>query len=704
MLGKSFACLPLILGIGTIVAFGDDASTSQTPVRQAPRILNAKDRNIGRYIPDFEFRDVAGKKHRLNDFTSGKGVVIAVTSTSCPLSKKYLPTLVRLARKYSQAGVGFILVDPIVTDKPETIQQAAKELGKFGYYVHDQQGSISSLLELTSTTDVLLLDPARTVRYHGAVDDQFGFGYAIEAPRKNYLGWALDEFLKGQPVVITATEAPGCQLDSKASATVKTNVTYHNRISRLIQSNCAECHREGGVAPFSLSSRSDLVAHAKMIETVVTQGTMPPWFAASPENQKPSPWLNDCSLSETDQRDLLAWLKSDHPEGDPKDAPLPVVYSSGWTIGKPDLVLKFPEPVPIQATGVMRYKNIVVETGLDKDKWVQAIEVRPGAPDVVHHILVFARPPRDSSKEKHSPGDEINYWGIYVPGNSKRIYPEGFARKLPKGSQIRFQMHYTPNGTATEDSTQIGLVFSDKEPTNEVKTGSLLNAWFEIPPGADNHEDSAKFKLSSDVTVLGYLPHMHLRGKACRYEAIAPDGTRETLLDIPRYDFNWQLLYRYSEPRVFTKGTILKFYASFDNSEKNPANPDPKASVRWGEQTYDEMLIGYVEYCVPVAKPGTQAANGNAVQFGFVDDRDDILFSALDVNDDDKLSLEELNALSKNPRFKQANPLMIGAFFLTLDKDHDGFLTVDEFRNIRELFQRNRKNNNPKNGTNKEKS
>jgi len=251
-------------------------------------------------------------------------------------------------------------------------------------------------------------------------------------------------------------------------------------------------------------------------------------------------------------------------------------------------------------------------------------------------------------------------------------------------------LHYTPNGTATEDVTQIGFVFADREPEYEVKTASLVNAWFEIPPGADNHTDSVKVRLPADVTVLGFLPHMHLRGKACRYEAISADGKRETVLDIPRYDFNWQLLYRFAEPRTFKQGTTLKFHATFDNSAENPANPDAKATVRWGEQTFDEMIVGYVEYYVPVGHGGAQLADAAIGQAGLAGDREQMLFASLDANDDDRLSLEEIKKLTENPRMKQVNPVTIGLVFSTLDKDQDGFLTLDEFRKLRDVFRRNR--------------
>jgi peroxiredoxin len=689
MVGKRLLVCAVIFGIAKGACGEERTSIEQSPIRQAPRILNAKDRHVGRFLPDVEFQDLAGKKYRLSDFGKSKAIVIATTSTSCPLSKRYFPTIVSLANKYHPEAFEFILINPIATDKPDANREAARELGLNGIYVHDIQGTLSSAWGLTSTTDVLLLDPSRTVRYQGAIDDQYGFGYSLDAPRKSYLISAIDDFLKELPIVIVATEAPGCHLTHEAVSDSKTSVTYHNRISRIIQANCGECHRNGGVAPFSLETYADLVAHAKMIETVVNRGTMPPWFAVPVEGQKTSPWINDCSLDSSDKQLLLEWLKNGKAQGDSKDAPLPVKYPSGWTIGKPDLLVQFPTPIPIKATGTMRYKHVSVETELSEDKWVQRIEVRPGAPEVVHHILMFVRPPRDESRDQRgAPGDEINYWGIYVPGNSKQLYPNGFARKLPKGSQIHFQIHYTPNGKETQDLTQAGFVFADKPPVNEVKTASLINAWFEIPPGASNYEDSAKFKLLSDVTVLGFLPHMHLRGKACRYEAITPDGQRETLLDIPHYDFNWQILYRYGEPRTFSKGTTLKFNAVFDNSDKNPANPDPTATVRWGEQTYDEMIVGYIEYYVPVARPEGQLSENEQSNFGLEGDREEMLFMALDANDDGKLSIDELKKLSEFPRFKQANPLMIGVFFVGLDKDHDGFLSLDEFRNIRELFKK----------------
>jgi hypothetical protein len=225
---------------------------------------------------------------------------------------------------------------------------------------------------------------------------------------------------------------------------------------------------------------------------------------------------------------------------------------------------------------------------------------------VVHHVLVFVAPPGGNEDEGRDSASEERqgFFAIYVPGQSVLSYPEGFAKRLPKGSRLRFQIHYTPNGTATEDKTRVGLVFASKTPEFEVKVAGIVNPRLSIPPGAENHAVEASLQVPGHATALGFLPHMHLRGKAFRYEITPPGGKTETALDIPRYDFNWQLYYRLAEPRLLAPGTVVKATGWYDNSPGNPANPDPKKTVRWGPQTTDEMMLGYIEYFIPV--PGSQ--------------------------------------------------------------------------------------------------
>ncbi|HKB04360.1 MAG TPA: redoxin family protein, partial [Gemmataceae bacterium] len=571
------------------------------PVRQGPKILKPGDHGVGRQAPDVAFTDVTGKAGKLGDFKDKKAVVVAFTSTSCPLSKKFAPALGRLEKAYLDKGVAFVFVNPVATDEPADIRQAIKSQGLTGPYVHDKDGSLAAALGAGVTTDAFVLDPARTVVYRGAVNDQYGQGYAHDDPRRNFLTDALDAVLAGKTPVIAATEAPGCALDvRKGPAT--TPVTYHRDVSRLVQAHCVECHRKDGVAPFSLETYKDVLAHAGQVKRVVERGTMPPWFAAPPA-KGPTPWVNDRSLAKAEKTDLLAWLAEGKAEGDPADAPRPRAFPSGWQIGTPDAVVRPKKPVQVKAEGTMPYQNVNVETDFGEDKWVQAVEVRPSARQVVHHVLVFVIPPRGAKSDDLSgrlvPNDGLTYYAIYVPGNSATVFPPGFGKPFPKGSRVHFQIHYTPNGTATEDATELGLVFAKEKPKHVVRVLPLVNPGFAIPPGAENHEVTAVVPLPFNAKVLGFLPHMHVRGKAFRYEVTEPGGKPELLLDVPRYDFNWQLLYNYAEPRPVPRGSLLRATGWFDNSSKNPANPDPTKTVRWGLQTYEEMMLGYVEYYIP---------------------------------------------------------------------------------------------------------
>lgn len=580
-------------------------SAAESP-RQAPRELPPAESNIGTLIPEVQLAHLDGKPCKLSDFATGKATVIACVSSTCPIGKRYLPTLAALEKEYSAKGVTFLLVGPTKTDSD--LRAALDAVGLKAVCVRDPQNTLLKTLGATATTDVFVLDSRHTLQYRGAVDDQYGLGYSLEAPRTRLLASALDSVLAGRPPAIPATEAPGCALDlAEAKPAALATVTFHNRISRLLQQHCQECHRAGGVAPFPLISYEDVTEHAGMVRKMVDQRLMPPWFAAPAEKGKHTPWANDRSLSDHDRSDLLAWLAGGKPLGDEKDAPLPRVWpAEEWAIGTPDAVFQIPQPIAVKATGTMPYQTARVPTGFAETRYVSAIEVMPTARDVVHHVLVYADASRGSALRRllrrgqiQEEEEEGGFLAIYVPGNNTLIYPEGFGKAIPAGATLRFQIHYTPNGKATQDQVRVGMKFCKQPPQNVVLNAGISNKRFSIPPGAGNHEVTARLPVPAEVRVLAFLPHMHLRGKAWRYEAITPDGTLQTMLDIPRYDFNWQLLYRYAEPLALPAGTTIQARAWFDNSSANPANPDPNRAVGWGPQTYDEMMLGYIEYYIP---------------------------------------------------------------------------------------------------------
>ena len=496
--------------------------------------------------------------------------VVAFTSETCPLSKIYRPRLDRLAERYAAKGVAFDRVDADRSD-----------------------GALATALGARRTTDVFVLDAAGVLRYRGALDDQYGIGYARAEPSRSYAVDAIEALLAGRPVPVPATEAPGCVIEGAARPAAG-GPTYHRDVAPILLRRCAECHRPGEIAPFPLLDYADAKAKAKTIRRAVEEKRMPPWFAEPAHGA----WANDRALPETERRTILRWADAGGPEGDPKDAPTRPAFGSGWAIGEPDDVWAMPAEVRVPAEGVVPYKYYTVRTRLKEDRWVRAIEVRPGARSVVHHVLVFVQYPRH--REDEAPafdgGVRNGYFGIMVPGERPLEYPEGMGKLIPAGAKLIFQMHYTAAGKEAWDRTAIGVKYWDAPPAREVVTRGIANTGLRIPPGAADHREEALFTFPHDARIVGFMPHTHVRGKAFRYEALYPDGRTETLLDIPRYDFNWQFFYRCREPLRVPRGTRIRAVARYDNSAGNPANPDPSKTVGFGEQTWDEMLIGYMDY------------------------------------------------------------------------------------------------------------
>jgi thiol-disulfide isomerase/thioredoxin len=605
--------------------------------KEAPKLRLPGPAGVGRFVPDVAFTDLAGKSGKLSDFKTSKFTVVAFTNATCPICKKYAPSLQRLEKEWAAKGVSFLFVNPTRTDKPA-------DHGFAGRYVHDTDGTLGAALGVTSTAEVFVLDAARTVQYRGAIDDRYGLGYALDAPRHNYLVVALTDLLAGKQPVVQATTAPGCELSPDAAKAPAVALTYHSRVERIMLANCVECHRTGGVAPFALDTYDAVVANKGMIRKTVDKGTMPPWFAAPPRKGEHSAFANDRTLTEGDKKDLFAWLAGDMKKGDPADAPLPRSYESGWGLGKPDAVFQLPKPIAVKAEGVMPYQTVTVPTEYDEDKWVQGLEVQPTAREVVHHVLVFALP-----KGQRIGGELTGFFAAYVPGSTALVYPEGYAKKLAKGANLVFQIHYTPNGKATTDQTKIGLVFAKEKPRYEVRVSAAANPALSIPPGAENHKIVGTIPyIPFDAKILAFFPHAHVRGKAAQYELKTPDGKTTTLLEVPHYDFNWQLQYRFAEPVPAPRGSSLTYTAWYDNSDKNPANPDPKKTVRWGQQTFDEMHLGYVEFVIDSRAESVMGPNG---EFRFPKDGIPIppqfrqAFRRYDTNNDGVLDEKEFNAL-----------------------------------------------------------
>jgi mono/diheme cytochrome c family protein len=403
----------------------------------------------------------------------------------------------------------------------------------------------------------------------------------------------------------------GLEVERARPGAQDTTPTFYRDILPILQQHCQTCHRPEEIAPFALMTYDQARAKADKIARATREKQMPPWFA-DPHFGK---FANDPSLSPQEIDAIGAWAEAGAPAGDPHDAPPPRQWAEGWNIPKPDLVVRMPKPVAIPAHGDIDYTYEIVPWAFAEGKWVQMSEIRPSSRENVHHAVVYVRPP-DSRWLRHAPvgvpftaadltdaqSRRDAHWTdsdillVYAPGSSPDNWPDGMAKFVPAGSDLVFQMHYVSRGRPATDQTSIGMVFAKQPPKQGVLTLQLTNDRFVIPPGVDDYRVEVHGTLPNDATLLSFFPHMHLRGKAFEYN-IVEKGSMKTLLRV-NYNFYWQLSYRLAQPLRLKAGTMLQAVAWYDNSRMNPHNPNPDVAVRWGDQTYDEMMVGFFDVAV----------------------------------------------------------------------------------------------------------
>ncbi|MEW6320332.1 MAG: cytochrome c [Acidobacteriota bacterium] len=451
-------------------------------------------------------------------------------------------------------------------------------------------------------------------------------------------------------VVFVAATALASHAGAQPSATAP---TFSKDVAPIFFDNCTTCHRPGEATPMSLLTYKEARPWARSIAARVRDGVMPPWHADPAIGR----FANERRLTSAEKETILRWVEAGAPEGDAKDLPPAPTYPSGWTIGTPDAVVEMQEDYPIPASGEVPYVYFEVPANFDEDRWVQAWEMRPGNPSVVHHVIVYVKPPAppggapapnpgaalaaalrgparqplvtfhggtripagqtggpplpEEQRKALPPNDRPRIRGTqgsmggYVPGNSYRVYPAGSAMRLPKGASLVFQMHYTPNGTATTDRTKMAFIFAKEPPARPLNTLSLINGELHIPAGAKDHRVDASMTFNRDVVLFSLTPHTHVRGVRWHYEVEYPDGRREPFLSVPNYDFNWQHEYQFVEPMRLPGGTTIHASAWYDNSPSNKSNPDPTKDVFWGDQTWEEMMFTSFTFHVPPAPSST---------------------------------------------------------------------------------------------------
>jgi tetratricopeptide (TPR) repeat protein/peroxiredoxin/mono/diheme cytochrome c family protein len=625
-------------------------------------------KGIGRTIADWRLVDDLGKDHALKEWEKTPYLVVAFLGTECPLARLYGMRLSELASEYADRGVEVVGVFSNQQDSLEKILEFTKQY-KISFATFKDPGNVvADLFEATRTPEVFVLDGERKVRYAGRIDNEHGIrggsnyrrGFGVE----RYLEAALEALLAGQAVTADATEPVGCLIGRQRAPQAGSEVTWSRQISRIFQRRCQQCHREGEIAPFELLTYEQVVGWAPTIEEVVLEKRMPPWGA----NPKYGHFRNDMSLNEEELAQVVAWARAGAPEGDPAELPAPVTYPETIAIPNPDrMIYMTEEPIVIPARGAIEYQYFTVDPGFSEDVWLAGAEARPGSKGVVHHMAVYGSPPGDFF-EKRGVGEVLEICG-YVPGMNyssgaidveKQIAGEALedeeepvgTMRIPAGWQLVFEMHYTANGIEQMDRSAIALEYG-RPPTEkreeataaapaeqeeagvrptatlgemaavatsgprELITYIAQTGDIAIPPFAANHPVDVWQLFTEDVLLERMHCHMHWRGKSFRFTAHYPDCRQEILLDIPRYDFDWQFVYGLAEPKLLPRGTRVHCEAIFDNSEENFRNPNPAATVTYGQQTWQEMMAGFFKVLRRIKDPGEAEAASRDLLAGY---------------------------------------------------------------------------------------
>ena len=533
----------------------------------------------GDRVGDFRLMDHAGGSQHLYYFSDKHAVVLMVQDNRCEAVKEAAPRMQALVDKYGEQ-TQFFMINSSLYDERADIRATARELGVSAPVLLDDAQLVGRTLDLHTAGEAVVINPEGwTIAYRGDT------GAELDA--------ALQALGSDAPVPTASTVVKGCAVDYPSHD--GSLVSYAETIAPILEANCVNCHRPGGIGPWAMSDYNMVRGFSLMMREVIMTQRMPPWHA----DPEVGHWANDRALSVDELQTLVSWIDAGAPRGEGED-PLAQHVSAqpAWGhLGEPDLVVDIP-PTDVPATGVVDYQYKYVTNPLNRDVWVRASQIRPGDRSVLHHVIT-----RFGELETEGPRKgRISRRGIsgglagYVPGMEPRELPDGTGTFLPAGATIEFQMHYTTSGKASTDHSQIGIYFHDEAPEHRIHAMILANPRLKIPPHAKAHAEKAVRVFDKESIIYSILPHSHYRGKAARFDAIYPDGTTETLLNVPNYDFNWQTTYVLEEPKQVPAGTKIVYTNWWDNSAQNPANPDPSRTVPWGQQSWDEMIFGAISY------------------------------------------------------------------------------------------------------------
>ncbi len=623
-------------------------------------------------IENFVLLDQHGDAHNLHYHRDKSAVVIMIQGNGCPIVRNALTDYKALRDSFADQGVHFMMLNANLQDQRSTILAEAEKFGIDMPILHDETQLIGESLNLVRTAEVLVIDPENwQIVYRGPINDRQVYERQKAEASNHYAADAIANVLANQPVTVASRDTMGCLINFAQRNADHEQISYTDTIAPILQEKCVVCHTEGGLGPWAMSSYEMVRGFAPMMREVIRTKRMPPWHA----DPHIGVWKNDKSLSIEQTQTLVHWIEAGAPRGEGEDPLKDLAFAQvEWPLGEPDLILDIPE-YTIPASGVVDYKFPRLANPLDQGVWVKAATVIPGNREVVHHILAGSID-ATTAQAKRDSGVFDNYLIGYAPGNESNLFPQDTGVYIAPGGEYTFQLHYTPIGREVVDNSRIGLYFHDKQPGNFYRQSVVIDPTIQIPPNQHRHAEMAYYEFDKPALLHDLVPHSHYRGVASKFELIGPDGSRETVLSVPNYDFNWQRTYTFVEPMRIEPGSRLVHTTWYDNSAANPGNPDPNRTVPWGLQSWDEMLYGAFSYTLvdeTSEAPILDKPLADTTQMvGFLDkDMDGKLswqelpgsikkrlvqgFKMVDTNADGGLDIQELYSLSKRGQQAQSN-------------------------------------------------
>ncbi|WP_374470789.1 redoxin family protein [Phenylobacterium sp.] len=625
------------------------------------------------HVDNFMLVDQNLEGHELYRMADAKAIVIVSTMNGCPIARAMTPELKKLRDAYQAKGVEFLMLNSALQDSRESIAEEAKEFGLDIPVLMDTNQLVGEALGVTRTAEVYVIDPKTwQVVYRGPLDDRIDYGGAQKANVQPFAANALDALLAGKPVQQAAMNTRGCLIDfpERAKKAQHAKISYAKDVAPILEKNCVACHQPGSIGPFSMTSYEMVKGFSPMIREVLRTDRMPPYNADPHVNR----FSDNKNMTPAEIKTIVHWIEAGAPRGDGPD-PLASVDRKApeWPLGKPDLILDVPA-YTIPASGVVDYQRPYIVNPLKEGRWIRASTVKVGARQGVHHILTgYMKEIPDGPAYETKWGSSV---GGYAVGAESEIAPDNAGVYLPPGGAIGIQAHYTPFGKEVVDKSQIALYFYDKTETPDLvmRNSVIVDNTITIPAGAARHKEVAYLSFPKDALLYSAFPHAHYRGYASDLWIEYPNGERKLLLALPRYDFNWQRHYTFAEPVKVPAGSKLIAHYTYDNSKRNPANPDPSKTVLWGDQSFEEMFYTAIRYRWVDETSKSEVAYDDELNRSR-------MVGMLDDNLDGKVQLAEL----KGDLGSRLKP-----YFAMVDKDKDGGIDRTEFAAVQSMLGRRR--------------